>query len=146
MNFDGSIVVGDSGTGTPAMWRNGQVVDLGLPASYFGGHGLAVSSTGSIVVGLASNGDFHGFVWTPATGPQLCEDFLSRYGLMFPPGWRSEQVTSVSDDGQTLAGWAIDASFHRQGFVATIPAPGAALVGLVLAGSAVKRGRAKGFM
>lgn len=139
MNFDGSIIVGASGNGVPAMWRNGQPTALGVPVGFSIGSAMSVSLDGSIAAGFVSRGgnDSVGFVWTPSGGPQLLETYLLQHGLSIPSGWQSVQVSAVSDDGLTIAGWAIDSSLDRQGFVATIPAPAAIFVGpfvLLLAG------------
>lgn len=127
---DGSIVVGRSGIGDPAMWTNGQVRNLGLPPGVVHGACTAVNADGTIAVGYAYNGsdDLRAYVWSAATGPRFLDDMLTASGLELPTGWRLERLTGISDDGQTFAGFAEqEGTLHRQGFVATIPAPSSAI-------------------
>jgi len=47
---------------------------------------------------------------------------------VLPAGWRLEDVTAMSADGQTLAGWGRDPDGVVQAFVLTVPEPGAGLL------------------
>jgi hypothetical protein len=57
------------------------------------------------------------------------DNYLIANGVRLPVGTVLSQVTAISSDGRTFAGWTNDATNGLQGYVATIPAPG---VGLVL--------------
>ncbi len=142
VNFDGSIIVGHGGLAGAIMWRDGVPIDLGHPAGR-GAIGRGVSDDGGVVVGIVfggPGGDLGG-VWTPALGWELATDYLTRHGVVVPGGSTITTVRAVSADGRTIAGNITSESFAPQGFVATIPTPGAlgALVGVGML--AFRRGR-----
>jgi len=61
-------------------------------------------------------------------------DYLNRYGIVVPSNVYLLQATAVSADGRTIAGYTGLPGQVRQGFIATIPAPPAALaLGILLA-------------
>ena len=145
VNFDGSIIVGNGGFGRGVMWRHGAIEQL-LPQVGWNGVGpLAVSDDGGVVVGTGTPtvGPLVGAVWTPALGWELATDYLTRHGVVLPQGWLIREVNSISADGRTIAGWGfLPSGDLAQGFVATIPAPGAlgALLGVGLLAIRRRRG------
>lgn len=133
-NFDGSIVVGYSALlQTPAIWRNGQVTDLGAPAGFVHGNALAVNDDGSVVVGdLESLTSQTAGVWTEARGIEPLASYLTANGVTIPAGWTLTDCYAVSGDGLTFAGIANPPTGFGQGFVATVPEPATVLaVGLL---------------
>lgn len=133
VNFDGSIVVGQSGpSGHAAMWRNGQVTDLGVPQGFLGSTiSVGVNDLGTVVVGYTSSSTTRAFIWTPTFGMEYLSDYLARNGIQVPSDWTLLNATAVSADGLTIAGWGSNATTGSEGFVVTIPAPGS----LVLVGA-----------
>jgi probable HAF family extracellular repeat protein len=141
MNSDGSIIVGQSGANQASMWRGGVVQLLGNAPGFASSVAYATDSTGSVAVGrmFAASSFGYGYVWTASAGPQLLEDYLAGFHLSFPAGWRSEYVSSISDDGRSIGGWAINSSLQHQGFVVTIPSPSAIVLGIMIGLSALTR-------
>lgn len=135
-NYNGSIVVGYSGIlQTPAIWRNGQVTDLGAAPGYVHGTAVAVSDDGSVVAGrLLSATNQVAAVWTPARGMEPLSDYLVANGVVIPDGWTLTNCYAVSGDGFTFVGLANPSTGFGQGFVATIPEPATVLaLGLLAA-------------
>lgn len=135
---DGSIVVGVSGTGaSPVIWRNRQIMNLGVAPGWTQGWPLAVSDDGSVVVGYFTGGSPQtGAVWTLAHGPQTLGSYLAGSGVPVPAGVAFGASTGISGDGLTLVGTA-GGSVPVQGFVATTPSPSSLtplLLALVAAG------------
>jgi probable HAF family extracellular repeat protein len=149
VNFDGSIIVGDSGAdGRAAIWRNGQVSQLDSPPGFGFGTALGVSDDGNVAVGAVQGGGLPAgtiaAVWTPALGPELLQDYLARYGVSPPSGWSLRNCYAVSADGRVFAGTAdgpIAGPGLTQGFVATIPAPGIIAVFALAGLGSLRRGR-----
>ena len=138
VNLDGSIVVGVSGSTHAVAWRDGQLMDLGLPSGFSGyGQANAVNDLGSVVVGYAAVGpNQFASIWTPSFGMEFLSDYLVRNGIEIPSGWTLLNATAVSADGLTIAGWGSNALTGSEGFVVTIPAPSSLLalsVGAILA-------------
>jgi uncharacterized membrane protein len=127
VNSDASIIVGNSGTGLWAtMWVNGTPIQLNgdLDNVRLGAH--AVNDAGTVVAGKAFTigADFAG-VWTASTGIVPLATYLTANGVTIPAGLQLFDCTAVSADGLTFAGYTADGPFGVQGFVATIPSPGA---------------------
>lgn len=126
---DGSTIVGSgySANGIEAFrWTSaGGLVGLGdLPGGPFSSSANDVSGNGSIIVGegMAGN-DTLAVRWDPVHGIQRIQDLLIANGLASSlVGWQLTGATSISDDGQTIAGWG-NGPGGIQGWVATIPIP-----------------------
>lgn len=138
MNSDGTIIVGNSGVNVRATkWVNNVPTDLELgDASGISFHAQAVSDDGMVVAGLGQGlTDVGAVVWTPTTGIVRLSDYLTANGVSIPAGFSLAECTAVSADGKSFAGWGGGEGFNIDGFVATIPAPGActvfALAGLI---------------
>lgn len=133
VNFDGSIVVGLSDTipSRATMWVNGVPSEMlrgvGGPSAFFG---LGVSDDGRVVVGSGQDAlsNFVAGVWTSSTGIIPLTTYLASNGVVLPEGVRLTNCMAVSADGLTFVGNAAGGAIGRQGFVATIPAPGAIAV------------------
>jgi uncharacterized membrane protein len=122
-NHDGSVIVGQSGAGFwPTMWVNGNPVDL-TGSTHVGFGPVAVSDDGSVAAGWVQSSGFAG-VWTSATGVVLLSDYLTANGVIIPPGVEFFSCTAISADGKSFAGWTTG-PVGTQGYVATIPSPGA---------------------
>ena len=130
INHDGLIVVGRSGpfTAKTTMWINGAPTELinTVPDSVLTACG--VSDTGEVVAGQlqTATGIFPG-IWTSATLTMRLDNFLINHGVVIPTGVTLSEVTAISADGRTFAGWT-NGSMGVQGFVATIPAPSGVIV------------------
>jgi uncharacterized membrane protein len=98
----------------------------------------AISDDASVAAGTTSGVSY---VWREGVGTQRLTDYLLASGLQLPAGYRITQVTGVSADGRTFAGWGEYDLITGRGWVATVPAPGGlALVGgLGLIGSRRRR-------
>ncbi|CAG1009331.1 hypothetical protein PHYC_03689 [Phycisphaerales bacterium] len=133
VNFNGRIIIGRSGqSGTAAVWRDGQVADLGSAPGFSMSGALAVNDDGSVVAGflLGGGGGQLAGVWTPERGMETLVNYLAFHGVVVPSGINLLTCTAVSADGRTFAGWTgpPPGGQVRQGFVATIPAPGSILL------------------
>jgi uncharacterized membrane protein len=143
VNFDGTVVIGQSGpTRDATMWRDGVPMNLGVAPGWLHSQPRGTSDDGSVVVGsMYSVTDFGAYVWTPAFGMEPMADYLIRYGVQIPAGWNLIESFGVSGDGRTFSGSARMATGEQQGFVATIPEPWSAAVVLVAFGGACGGGR-----
>ncbi len=145
VNADGSIAVGyaPSGIGPHAVrWSPSGIQDLGIAPGTSDSYAWSVSDDGEVVGGIASDaGHNWAILWTPGTGMTLLTDFLKLHGINAPSQYRLEEVRAISGDGLTFAGMARHLPTNRpEGFVATIPAPGTAIVLLVSTVGLVRRG------
>lgn len=116
ISSDGTTIisgyVGPDGFSSPAIWKNGTLVDLGHPkngcsdlASSWGS-GYGVSGDGSVAVGLAWNcHGAEGFKWTAKRG---------NVSLGHPPGRHSSRASAVSADGKTIVGFWEDPTGPRR--------------------------------
>lgn len=145
VNFDGTIIVGNSGEfgNFPTMWVNGvpQEMVRTIPNSQFFASGL--SDDGSIVTGLfqLEGGVFEPGVWTAATGAVLFEDFVAGHGVPIPNGVSLVSCTGVSSDGRSFVGTATGPGFFGQAYVLSIPSPGAVATLGIAALVAIRRRR-----
>ncbi len=143
-NADGSVVVGQSDAGGPdhaVRWVNGLAQDLGTAPAYYASIAYATNDTGEVIGGAATSGAWtSATVWTPATGMVLLADFLSAHGVLVPTDLDLTYAWAVSGDGLTFGGQAFNLQTHViEGFVATIPSPGTAMV--ILAPLVLRRRR-----
>lgn len=98
-NDSGDVVVGGvSGDGlfeAPAMWVNGILQVLPIPAPNFGGRAMSVSTDGSVVGGFYTDGNEIEvpMIWVGGD-----------FDVLPSPGGVSTQVLGVSADGLTLVG------------------------------------------
>ncbi len=135
VNADGSVVVGKADvpgtTNSRAVrWVNGLVQDLGIIPGYARSLAYAVDDSGDVVGGATSTGQpTAAFVWTSGAGMMLLSGYLDSHGIEVPAGYRLEEVRAISGDGLTFGGFARHLTTNdREGFVATIPSPGTAVV------------------
>jgi uncharacterized membrane protein len=144
VNFDGSIIVGSSGpTFRPTKWINGSPIELLSSLSNSRLTPLGLSDDGSVVAGdVQANvgGNFAG-VWTAATGTIRLSDYLTAHGVTIPAGLNLETCAAISSDGKTFAGYTTSDLLGIQGYVATIPSPGALGVLCLSMGFAARRRR-----
>ncbi|GJQ28885.1 MAG: hypothetical protein HBSAPP03_07690 [Phycisphaerae bacterium] len=130
-NYDGHIIVGDSryglGNRGAVMWIDGQVVPLGFAPGWFRGTAIAVNDSGSVIVGSLGAGPLTqtAAIWTPDRGGEPLSTYLAFHGIAVPGNVNLLTATCVSADGMTIGGYTESASGHQEGFVVTIPAPGA---------------------
>ncbi len=127
INNDGSIIVGRSGTtnSVPTMWINGTPTEIMPGSSNIYLSPGPLNDAGTVIVGQGQaqgNPALFPAVWTPATGTIRLTDYLAANGLILPAGLELFNVTAISADGLTFAGWTTGA-FGTQGYVATIPPP-----------------------
>lgn len=130
MNSTGTIVVGRSGSPlSPVMWREGQIIELGVPSGFGVGRALAVNDAGTLVGGMMDgpHGDY-AFVWTPEFGSQTLTNYLASFGVIVPENVNPSVITSVSRDGTVLSGYTGQPGTVREAFIAVIPAPSTAAI------------------
>lgn len=148
VNADGRVVVGEGrGTGgfeLPVVWRDGECVAMSRLANAGHAWALATSDDGAVMVGdsamnLPGGGNL-ATVWMADGSARSLSDHLAGFGISTPEGWTFESCNSVSADGRTFGGVAINGASVRAGFVVTVPGPGA-LVVLGLAGLGGRRRR-----
>jgi len=143
ISADGSTIVGHDVNGLNAFaWtQTGGLLHIPRPAGLSGNaSAYGVSGDGSTVVGDAGG---QAIIWTAANGTKLLLDELVAAGLgPALAGWTLQSAQSISDDGQTVAGFGLNPAGVREAFVATIPEPGTATLigsGLVVLASARRR-------
>jgi len=148
VNADGTVIVGvgdDPVTGEPRAlrWTASGVQNLGTVPGYLRSDAFASDGSGSVISGDLTTGLANtAFVWTPLTGMRTISDYLSGYGVLVPAGYRVGHVSVMSDDGLTFAGYVINlGTGYQEGFVATVPGPGAGMVVLVGVAMAWRRRR-----
>jgi probable HAF family extracellular repeat protein len=133
---DGSVVVGaaDGLDGGAFRWTSATgIVDLGLlPGGEFS-IAWGVSADGSVVVGVADSAAFpdgEAFVWDSVYGMRSVWQLLIDGGVDLT-GWTLGpfgEVSGVSGDGLTIVGVGQNPLGQTEGWVATIPEPGAPLL------------------
>jgi len=134
-NSDGTFIVGQvldptMTAGVPAYWTRDGGLQY-LPGLAFGqpGNPTGLSDDGSVIVGRRASDQV---VWIDQGEPVLIRDYAESLGIDMT-GWTILNVFDVSADGTTIIGGARHSSwvgpgFRVEGFVLTIPAPGAAVV------------------
>jgi probable HAF family extracellular repeat protein len=150
VNANGTVVVGSAssslGKTHAVRWTAQGIEDLVLN-TYPNQHSstFAVSDDGSIVGGSVQMGaQGLGFLWTEGLGLVSAADYLALHGVLVPSNLLLMQVYAISGDGLTFGGLAYDINAGQsQGFVATVPAPGALLAFLLPMVMAARR-RARG--
>jgi probable HAF family extracellular repeat protein len=134
VNADGSVIVGASGT-TAYRWTQPTGMQ---PLPRLPGAGLcaatSVSADGSVIGGEASFSPTERAVYWDSAG---MHDIQAMLGHAIPTGWALTICWTVSDDGRTLAGIGVHNGM-LEGWVATIPSPGA---GWMIALGFVRLGR-----
>ncbi|MDX2131634.1 MAG: hypothetical protein SFY69_06255 [Planctomycetota bacterium] len=134
-NHDGSIIVGISGSNSSGtVWVNGVPMSLGIVPGFNRNSARAVSDDGSVIVGQMFGNSQTAFVRTPSRGMERLADYLAFHGVQVPAGVNLLTATAVSADGMTFAGYTGLPGQVRDGFVATIPAPGVSCCVFVGAG------------
>jgi hypothetical protein len=123
---DGSVIVGFQGNGSTLFrWTQQGGYQLITPfAAIHDNFSVRISGDGSTIIALNT-------VWTAATGPEHLTDVLTAAGCNFS-GWSITGATGISYDGTVLCGEGIDPNGQREAWVATVPAPGAAVPFLAL--------------
>jgi len=99
------------------------------------GTARAVSDDGNVIVGqIRVNGALYvAGIYTPEGGVRPLSTYLASIGVTIPSNVSLLDATAVSADGRTIAGYTGLPGQVRQGFIATIPAPPAALaLGILL--------------
>ncbi|MFA6043564.1 MAG: hypothetical protein WC718_01145 [Phycisphaerales bacterium] len=138
---NGHFIVGQSND-LPVVWHDNTVTQLLLPSGARAyASSAAVNDDASVIAGDIQAADFSyvAGVWTPSTQFIPLTDYLASYGVQVPDGVTLNNVTAISADGRTFAG-TTNLSY---GFIATVPGPGAAMLGVaaVLCMPRRRRGR-----
>ena len=137
VNFDGSIIVGQSGN-SPAIWVNGQGSLIPSPAGSEGCFATDINADATVILG--TNGLSNAFIWTPSRGSELLSSYFASYGITLP-GYQLTSAT-VSDDGRTFAvNTIIPSTLAPNAFIITIPTSGTLSVGLLGIALASRRRR-----
>jgi uncharacterized membrane protein len=111
------------------------MVGLGdLAGGSFRSQALGVSGDGSIVVGVANDGNSEAFIWDASHGLRNLEDVLVNDLALNLTGWRLLAARGVSQDGLTIVGSGINPSGQNEAWLAIIPE---ASTGLLLAAGLV---------
>ncbi len=147
VNADGSVAVGQGDVGVgpnhAIRWVGTVSQDLGtIPGGYTNSYAYAVDDSGLIVGGVSTGpgGLRAAAIWTPATQMIRLTDYLALHGVAVPADFNPLYVYAISGDGLTFAGSGRNLSANVfEGFVATIPSPGTAVVLLAPAFSRRRR-------
>jgi len=126
---------------TPYRWMRGGGYEL-LAAGPADAHAtaLACSADGALVVGQMWLGAWTAVIWSADGSYRTVADYLGESGIS-TAGWVLTDANSISADGRTIAGNGHRIGGGEEGWVATIPAPGAtALLGLGLLAVRRRRG------
>lgn len=147
-NSDGTFFGGTYGPGgsKPVYWtREEGLRFLPLMDGHDGGNFFGMSDDGSVIVGVSFGPSSVGqVIWLNQSEPIRIVDFAASLGLDME-GWVVTNVIDVSADGSTIVGSARHTSWETgrsEGFVLTIPAPGAGVVVLAGGAMAIRRRRA----
>lgn len=137
LNFDGSILVGGglrAGMTHLLMWRNGTPIDLGASPGFETVGGQGVDDAGDVALFQLINGGTASvpYVWTSSRGIERLADYLQANGVQIPSGYALDYAIGISADGRTIVGGLRSPGQGYEGFVATIPSPGAAGIALAL--------------
>lgn len=146
---DGTVAVGRwSGTSTRVVrWVNGMAQDIGAPVNS-NAEGFGVSADGSVIAGTMEGftSNRRAFRWTSGGGFQSLGTLLDLNAYLTNQGadltgWVLTNAQTISADGTTLAGVGF-LNGEQRGWIATVPAPGAAGLGLAAGLFAARRRRA----
>jgi uncharacterized membrane protein len=133
VNTSGSIIAGTYTPGTGGgtiRWVDGVPQDLGHAPGYSPLDAVAVSDSGSVIAG---NANLTPMVWSEGSGFSLVSDYFVSNGVQLPPGLTLYQLTAMTPDGLTFAGYGtLDGVAGA--YVVTVPGPG--IPGAVLIGMA----------
>ena len=146
VSADGRYMIGDG-----HRWDNGVPMFLGVLPGYTIGFLNEISEDGRVAVGnYSSRGPGlpnRAYVWSDISGIAFLDDYLNSHGAIVPAGLRLDTVYAVSGDGLTFAGISVDSTGNRQGFIATVPAPGALVpFGFAAAAGGGRRRRISGHL
>jgi len=127
MSADGAVIVGEStvnanGDTHAFRWTaSGGMVDLGVLAGDTRSQAKAVSANGSIVVGLSRNGfsSPRAFIWDAVNGMRDRKSVLVA-GNPNLSNWTLRTANSISADGKTIAGDAINPLGTAEGYSAQL--------------------------
>jgi len=135
INSTGDFMIGTNLIDDPWPFRStywtpdtGEVQLESLPSVASSGV-IGMSDDGSVIIGEASNVGF--IIWLDQGTPMLLTDYAESIGIDMS-GWDIEHVFAISADGTTIVGTGAKFEWsgtgRSEGFVLTIPAPGAAAV------------------
>ena len=121
VSADGSVVVGSMGGGSGmvgAIFSDDGSVGIGdLPGGATSSQLNDVTADGSVAVGFATGGTGkEAIVWDAVNGIRSIKSLLTDFGMDLNY-WRIFEVTSISDDGDTLVGQAVTGNAIVQGWV-----------------------------
>lgn len=116
------------------MWRNGTPIDLGASPGFETVGGQGVDDAGDVALFQLINGGTASvpYVWTSSRGIERLADYLQANGVQIPSGYALDYAIGISADGRTIVGGLRSPGQGYEGFVATIPSPGAAGIALAL--------------
>jgi probable HAF family extracellular repeat protein len=132
----GGLIVGDIYAGSTteaALWSDATgLQELGRLDGQRDSAAVAVSADGSIVVGYSGT---RAFLWTSDLGMVDLNAYLTGLGIDLT-GWTLNNAADISADGLTIVGTGIHeyapGLTRTEGWVVTIPSPGAAMLLLPL--------------
>jgi len=131
MSADGSLILGTSG-GSFFLWQEGkEMSDLSSPQpptgyyGFFGSGGLSADGAVTIVtyedISSGTAAPDISYIYTPATGFYFDLQSVLLQAGAGPDieGWRSFHCFGITDDGNTVFGYASNATGEGEGFIAT---------------------------
>lgn len=89
------------------------------PTILWASHALDASADGSVIVGTAGPYTNLAFVWTEARGMLMLDKLLTNAGVDLT-NWQLNQVTSVSADGNIVAGVGVNPDGNSEAFRADL--------------------------
>lgn len=140
---DGSVIVGSMATHTsgphvPYRWTEaGGYEILGRLPGDTTAYGGPTSFDGSVIVGTS---DGLPFWWTRDGGMRDLSTMLANAGVDLA-GWQLAEPTGLSADGSVIVGFGVH-NGRTEAWIATVPAPSSAVIGMMCVGGLAIRRRA----
>jgi uncharacterized membrane protein len=151
VSADGSVVAGQIRTASEIQtfrWTAATgLVPLGFlpngipPQSY----PTAMSDDGSVIVGYSLSDGDSAFIWDAQHGMRFLKDVLVEAGVPDISGWKLQNPTGISADGNTIVGYGYNfdpsGGGNIEGWVAVIPEPSSMLAATLMLSLALRRRR-----
>lgn len=149
-DYSGDFAAGIIDTSTSdniARWSFGVPEVIPNPAGMVRLSPVAITDGGQSIAATALDavsGSHVPFLWRDGLGFDRLDAYLMGFGLHLESGFTMTDVTAMSSDGLTFAGWGRNSFGEYAGWVATVPSPAAATfmsISIVMSSTRRRRGR-----